>query len=170
MRQHRIRHQIQNPTASTNCATRRPDKMCQHRIRHQVQNPTASTNCTIRRPDKMRQHRIRHQVQTQQHQQIALPAGRIRCASTASGIRYKTQQHQQIAQPAGRIRCASIASGIRSTNTRRLPGLARHNLDNLPIRLLHRMTCQRTQVGNRLLNIMRHNPFVAGHGSIIQRH
>ena len=28
-----------------------------------LQNPTTSTNCAIRRPDKMRQHRIRHDTQ-----------------------------------------------------------------------------------------------------------
>ena len=38
------------------------------------------------------------------------------------------------------IRCASIASGT-IPKTWRLSGLARHNLDNLPIRLLHRMAC-----------------------------
>ena len=53
-----------------------------------LQNPTTSTNCAIRRPDKTRQHRIRHDTQNW-----------------------------------------------------RLSGLARHNLDNLPIRLLHRMAC-----------------------------
>ncbi|MDN7385439.1 hypothetical protein QZK98_12970 [Escherichia coli] len=52
----------------------------------------------------------------------------------------KTQQHQQIVQFVGQIRRASIASGT-IPKTWRLSGLARHNLDNLPIRLLHRMAC-----------------------------
>ncbi len=52
----------------------------------------------------------------------------------------------------------------------RLMCLTGHDLNNLLVGFLHRTTCQRAQVSDRLLHVMRHNPFVSGYSSIIQRH
>ena len=41
---------------------------------------------------------------------------------------------------------------------------------HLPIGLLHRLTGQRAEVGNRLLDVVRHNPLIAGDCGFIQRH
>lgn len=43
----------------------------------------------------------------------------------------------------------------------------RHNFNYLPVCMLHCMTGECAQVGNRLLDIMRHNPFITGYCRII---